>query len=65
VLERLGVHVPERAVRCAITGFGSTGPHARTVGHDVNYLGFAGVLEDTAPMLPPGMPLLDSGFYRS
>ncbi len=53
VLERLGVHVPERAVLCSITGFGSTGPHARTAGHDVNYLGFAGVLEDTAPTLPP------------
>ena len=53
VLERLGVRVPERAVRCALTGFGSTGPRAQTAGHDLNYLGFAGVLADTAPTLPP------------
>jgi crotonobetainyl-CoA:carnitine CoA-transferase CaiB-like acyl-CoA transferase len=50
VLDRLGVRVPERAVVCAITGFG---PGSQQAGHDVNYLGYAGVLADTAPVLPP------------
>ena len=45
--------VPERTVYCSITGFGPTGPHAGRAGHDLNYLGWAGVLEDTAPGWPP------------
>jgi crotonobetainyl-CoA:carnitine CoA-transferase CaiB-like acyl-CoA transferase len=45
--------LPERAVVCAITGFGQTGPRAQQVGHDLNYLGYAGALADTAPALPP------------
>lgn len=53
VLERLGIHVPEHAVLCAITGFGLGGRHEQRAGHDVNYLGWAGVLADTAPTLPP------------
>jgi crotonobetainyl-CoA:carnitine CoA-transferase CaiB-like acyl-CoA transferase len=53
VLERLGLRVPERAVLCSITGFGVGGPYEQRVGHDVNYLGFAGALADTAPALPP------------
>jgi alpha-methylacyl-CoA racemase len=56
VAERLGVGpdaVGESAVYCSITGFGSEGRHAARVGHDLNYLGWAGVLEDTAPSLPP------------
>ena len=40
-------------VYCSITGFGADGPHARRAGHDLNYLGWAGVLEDTAPSPPP------------
>jgi crotonobetainyl-CoA:carnitine CoA-transferase CaiB-like acyl-CoA transferase len=53
VLERLGLRVPQRAVLCSITGFGVGGPYEQRVGHDVNYLGFAGALADTAPALPP------------
>jgi alpha-methylacyl-CoA racemase len=56
VAARLGVgpdHVPETAVYCSITGFGSGGRHAQRAGHDLNYLGWAGALEDTAPSLPP------------
>ena len=59
VAARLGVgpdDVPERAVYCSITGFGADGPHAARAGHDLNYLGWAGVLEDTAPGLPPVQP---------
>ena len=59
VAERLGVgpdDVPASAVYCRITGFGAGGPHAHRAGHDLNYLGWAGVLEDTAPGLPPIQP---------
>ena len=53
VLERLGLGVPETAVVCAITGFGTGNRHEERAGHDVNYLGWAGVLHDTAPAMPP------------
>ena len=52
VAARLGVgpdDAPAAAVYCSITGFGTDGPHAARAGHDLNYLGWAGVLEDTAP----------------
>ena len=53
VFERLGLRVPERAVYCAITGFGREGRHAGRAGHDLNYVGWAGLLADTAPAVPP------------
>ena len=53
VFERLGLSVPEAAVYCAITGFGAQGRHAQRVGHDLNYMGWAGALADTAPAVPP------------
>jgi crotonobetainyl-CoA:carnitine CoA-transferase CaiB-like acyl-CoA transferase len=40
-------------VYCSLTGFGTEGRHASRVGHDLNYLGWAGALEDTAPATPP------------
>jgi alpha-methylacyl-CoA racemase len=59
VAARLGVgpdDAPESAVYCSITGFGSGGPHTGRAGHDLNYIGWAGLLEDTAPSLPPLQP---------
>jgi alpha-methylacyl-CoA racemase len=53
VMERLGLVVPERAVLCSITGFGREARHAGRAGHDLNYMGWAGALADTAPGLPP------------
>jgi alpha-methylacyl-CoA racemase len=53
VLRRLGVAVPETAVLCSVTGFGTGNRHELRAGHDVNYLGWAGVLADTAPAMPP------------
>ena len=56
VADRLGVGAGRRAgatVYCSITGFGDDGRHAQRAGHDLNYLGWAGALEDTAPGLPP------------
>jgi crotonobetainyl-CoA:carnitine CoA-transferase CaiB-like acyl-CoA transferase len=56
VAARLGIgpdDVPDATVYCSITGFGDDRRHRLRAGHDVNYLGWAGVLEDTAPNLPP------------
>jgi crotonobetainyl-CoA:carnitine CoA-transferase CaiB-like acyl-CoA transferase len=53
VAERLGIgpqDVPESVVYCSITGFG---PDDRRAGHDLNYQGWAGLLYDTAPAMPP------------
>jgi alpha-methylacyl-CoA racemase len=56
VATRLGIGpdaAPPRAVYCSLTGFGLGGPHEQRAGHDLNYVGWAGLLEDTAPALPP------------
>jgi len=53
VAERLGIgaaDVPDSVVHCSLTGFGADD---RRAGHDLNYLGWAGLLADTAPALPP------------
>jgi crotonobetainyl-CoA:carnitine CoA-transferase CaiB-like acyl-CoA transferase len=53
VAERLGIgpgDLPGRLVYCSITGFG---PEDHRAGHDLNYMGWAGALADTAPALPP------------
>ena len=59
VAARLGVgpaDVPERVVYCSITGFGLDARHSARAAHDLNYLGWAGVLADTAPAMPPLQP---------
>jgi crotonobetainyl-CoA:carnitine CoA-transferase CaiB-like acyl-CoA transferase len=56
VATRLGLEPGPRTVWCAITGFGSGGPHEQRVGHDLNYLGWAGVL--TGRENPP-VPIAD------
>jgi crotonobetainyl-CoA:carnitine CoA-transferase CaiB-like acyl-CoA transferase len=56
VASRLGIgpgDVPPTTVYCSITGFGDEPGHRLRAGHDVNYLGWAGVLEDTGLELPP------------
>jgi crotonobetainyl-CoA:carnitine CoA-transferase CaiB-like acyl-CoA transferase len=56
VAARLGIgpdDVSETVVYCSLTGFGVEGRHALRAGHDLNYLGWAGALADTAPALPP------------
>jgi crotonobetainyl-CoA:carnitine CoA-transferase CaiB-like acyl-CoA transferase len=53
VVERLGIapaNLPERVVYCSFTGFG---PEDLSAGHDLNYQGWAGLLADTAPAMPP------------
>jgi alpha-methylacyl-CoA racemase len=56
VAARLGVGPDDAradAVYCSITGFGLDGRHEQRPGHDLNYLGWAGALADTAPAVPP------------
>jgi alpha-methylacyl-CoA racemase len=58
VAERLGIgpdDVPDRVVYCSLTGFGADDLRA---GHDLNYMGWAGALEPTAPAMPP-LPVAD------
>jgi crotonobetainyl-CoA:carnitine CoA-transferase CaiB-like acyl-CoA transferase len=54
-----------RLVYCSISGYGQDGPYAARVGHDVNYLGFAGVMDVTGtaggPPAIPGVQIADLG----
>jgi crotonobetainyl-CoA:carnitine CoA-transferase CaiB-like acyl-CoA transferase len=49
----------DRLIYCAITGYGQQGPYHLRAGHDLNYLGYAGLLyhnrpnSETPPMMPP------------
>ena len=63
VMDKLGVGwstLKERnpkLVMCAISGYGQDGPLALAAGHDINYIGYAGMLEqnvgtDGVPALP-------------
>lgn len=61
VAARLGVgadDLPAGVVHCSLTGFGALGPHAGRAGHDLNYLGWAGVLEDD-PLAHPAVQVAD------
>jgi alpha-methylacyl-CoA racemase len=65
VLDRLGVgyealrEANSRIIYCAITGYGQTGPNTRRAGHDMNYLGLAGLLGLTGE--PDGRPIQSAG----
>ncbi|MFP6563071.1 MAG: CaiB/BaiF CoA-transferase family protein [Myxococcota bacterium] len=61
VVDRLGIgyeavrEVNPRIVYCSTSGYGQTGPAARTVGHDINYLAVGGYLH-TSERGPGGKP---------
>ncbi|HEX2031534.1 MAG TPA: CaiB/BaiF CoA-transferase family protein [Actinomycetota bacterium] len=70
VLARLGAGYDElstanpRLVYCAITGYGQDGPYRDRVGHDINYIGYAGLLHATgAPDGPPVLPAVQVGDF--
>ena len=64
VMKRLGLDYDhlrqrhEKLIYCSISGYGQNGPRAGQAGHDLNYMGDAGVLAlspgpDGAPVVPP------------
>lgn len=64
VTERLGVGYANLKTKkpdliyCSLSGYGQTGPYRDLVGHDLNYISFAGILElcgepDRKPSIPP------------
>lgn len=71
VMARLGVGYDDLAalnpaiVYCAITGYGQDGPYRDRAGHDINYIGYAGVLdiigERGGPPVDPGVQIGDVG----
>lgn len=51
-----------RIIYCSLSGYGQDGPYRDKAGHDLNYIGFAGVLEGTGQAGgPPIMPLVQIG----
>ena len=71
VVARLGVDydtlskINPRLVYCSLSGYGQDGPYRDRVGHDVNYLGYAGVLNycgsENGPPVLPGVQIADQG----
>jgi crotonobetainyl-CoA:carnitine CoA-transferase CaiB-like acyl-CoA transferase len=63
VVHRLGIdydtvrNINAKIIYCSITGYGQTGPYRNRAGHDVNYLGYSGVLDLIGePDRPPSIP---------
>lgn len=68
VMDRLGIGWEAlkarnpRLVMCAISGYGQDGPFADRAGHDINYIGYAGMLEQNAGVDgTPALPNLQVG----
>ncbi len=55
--------VNPRIIYCSITGFGQTGPYANVAGHDLNYMGLAGITDTIGPKggdpVIPGIQVAD------
>jgi crotonobetainyl-CoA:carnitine CoA-transferase CaiB-like acyl-CoA transferase len=71
VMDRLGIGFKElkkrnpRVIFCSLSGYGQDGPYRERSGHDINYIGLAGILELTgarngAPVIP-GIQIADIG----
>lgn len=68
VMTRLGIGFDDLRTRrdtiilCSISGYGQTGPYASRAGHDLNYVGTAGVLAMGGdPSAAPAMPGVQIG----
>ncbi|WP_069805912.1 CaiB/BaiF CoA transferase family protein [Thermogemmatispora onikobensis] len=64
VMARLGLgyeqlrEIRPELIYCAISGYGQDGPYSQRAGHDLNYLGYAGLLhynrdQEGRPVMPP------------
>ena len=71
VTARLGIdyeslrQLNPRIIYCSLSGYGQDGPYRDRVGHDINYLGYAGVLDligaaGRGPVIP-GVQIADIG----
>jgi alpha-methylacyl-CoA racemase len=64
VMDKLGIgwktlkECNPKLVMCAISGYGQDGPYAHLAGHDINYVGLAGMLEQNVG--PDGTPALSN-----
>lgn len=71
VMKRLGLgydeisKLNEGIIYCSLTGYGQTGPYRKLPGHDINYIGYSGILgligeKDGKPVVP-GVQIADIG----
>ncbi len=63
VAHRLGIDydtvrkINPKIIYCSITGYGQTGPYKNRAGHDVNFIGYSGVLDLMGEAnMPPSIP---------
>ncbi len=71
VMDRLGLGYEEisninpRIIYGSLSGYGQDGPYSQRAGHDINYIGIAGILGITGfadrPPVLPGVPMADFG----
>lgn len=68
VMDKLGIGyealsaLNPRIVFCSISGYGQDGPYAQRAGHDINYIGYAGVLDQIGTADgPPAVPNFQIG----
>jgi crotonobetainyl-CoA:carnitine CoA-transferase CaiB-like acyl-CoA transferase len=71
VMDRLGLgyeeisKINEGIVYCSLTGYGQTGPYRNLPGHDINYIGYSGILgligEKSGKPVVPGVQVADIG----